>query len=93
MLRLRGCWATEKAHPHPDSVWSGDRGHVILLHHPCGGMAEWLIAALLKSVVALDVTGGSNPSPSAIDLNGQCRYNARTFMTGGVPERPIGAAC
>ncbi len=29
-------------------------------------MAEWLIAALLKSVVSLDGTGGSNPSPSAV---------------------------
>ncbi len=36
------------------------RGHRIY-----GGMAEWIKAAVLKTAVALVVTGGSNPSPSA----------------------------
>ena len=31
----------------------------------CGGMAEWLKAAVLKTVV-LQGTAGSNPAPSAI---------------------------
>jgi hypothetical protein len=31
-----------------------------------GGMAEWFKAAVLKTAVALVVTGGSNPSPSAL---------------------------
>jgi hypothetical protein len=34
-------------------------------YHILGGMAEWLKAAVLKTAVAFDVTGGSNPSPSA----------------------------
>src|SRR5512135_2437864 len=47
-----------------------------------GGMAEWFKATVLKTVVALWVTGGSNPSPSAlkrlidgcfIDQEGRCR--------------------
>jgi hypothetical protein len=44
-------------------------------------MAEWFKAAVLKTAVALVVTGGSNPSPSAL----------RSF--GEMPEWPIGAAC
>ena len=35
---------------------------------PCqsaGGVAEWSIAAVLKTAVGLKPTGGSNPSPSA----------------------------
>ncbi len=44
-------------------------------------MAEWFKAAVLKTAVALVVTGGSNPSPSAL------------VMTGEVPEWPNGAAC
>jgi hypothetical protein len=50
-------------------------------HH--GGMAEWIMATVLKTAVALAVTGGSNPSPSA-------RFS-KCF--GEVPERSIGAAC
>ena len=33
-----------------------------------GGMAERLKATVLKTVVALWVTGGSNPSPSALKI-------------------------
>ena len=44
-------------------------------HHENGGMAEWFKAAVLKTAVALVVTGGSNPSPSALkaDRSGRCR--------------------
>lgn len=31
----------------------------------CGGLAEWTKAVVLKTIVA-KVTGGSNPSPSAL---------------------------
>ena len=54
-------------------------------HHENGGMAEWLKAAVLKTAVALVVTGGSNPSPSAL------RCISVSF--GEVPEWPNGAAC
>ncbi len=30
-----------------------------------GGVSEWFMVAVLKIAVALRVTGGSNPSPSA----------------------------
>jgi len=30
-----------------------------------GGLAEWLKAAVLKTAVGFEPTGGSNPSPSA----------------------------
>jgi hypothetical protein len=46
-------------------------------------MAEWFKAAVLKTAVALVVTGGSNPSPSAL--------KGRSF--GEMPEWTIGAAC
>jgi hypothetical protein len=39
------------------------------------------MAMVLKTIVADRVTGGSNPSPSAIQLGGE------------VPEWSIGAAC
>ena len=54
-------------------------------HHENGGMAEWLKAAVLKTAVALVVTGGSNPSPSAL--------LAQLGLIGEVPEWPNGAAC
>ena len=50
---------------------------------PPGGMAERFKATDLKSVVA-QVTGGSNPSPSA---------GENFYKFGEVPERPIGLAC
>ncbi len=38
-----------------------------------GAMAEWFMAAVLKTVVALVVTGGSNPSRSAAVDGGRCQ--------------------
>jgi hypothetical protein len=54
-------------------------------HHENGGMAEWFKAAVLKTAVALVVTGGSNPSPSALMVH--------LGLIGEVPEWPNGAAC
>jgi hypothetical protein len=55
-----------------------------------GGMAEWTMAAVLKTVVA-QVTVGSNPTPSA-DL-----YKRRFIMLGrcqsgrlGLPAKQLG---
>jgi hypothetical protein len=48
-------------------------------------MAEWFKAAVLKTAVALVVTGGSNPSPSALMVH--------LGLIGEVPEWPNGAAC
>jgi hypothetical protein len=45
-------------------------------------MAEWFKAAVLKTAVAHVVTGGSNPSPSAL-----------TGSFGEMLEWTIGAAC
>ncbi len=50
---------------------------------PPGGMAEWLKAVVLKTIEALRVSGGSNPSPSA----------STGTDYGEVPEWTIGAAC
>jgi hypothetical protein len=48
-------------------------------------MVEWFMAAVLKTVVALHVTGGSNPSLSAIIVI--------IVQVGEVPEWTIGTAC
>lgn len=64
-------------------------------------MAERLMAAVLKTVVALSVTGGSNPSPSARKdeqqriSNQDCNW-FRLFglkQIGEMPEWSNGAAC
>ena len=49
---------------------------------PVGAMAEWFMAVVLKTTVAFVVTGGSNPSRSAVFR-----------LHGEVPEWTIGAAC
>ena len=58
---------------------------VLYCRSSVGGMAEWFKAAVLKTAVALVVTGGSNPSPSALTVH-------LGFM-GEMPEWTIGAAC
>jgi hypothetical protein len=47
-------------------------------------MAEWLIAAVLKTVVHLVHRGFESLS---------LRLNKKISLTGGVPEWTIGAAC
>src|SRR5512141_2500322 len=59
-------------------------------HGEFGGMAEWFKATVLKTVVALWVTGGSNPSPSALKRLIDVLFHR---SRGEVPEWPIGAAC
>ncbi len=72
----------------PSGAWYNRRA--LTLEHPCvvaneyGGMAEWFKAAVLKTAVAHWVTGGSNPSPSALTVSGS---------SGEMPEWTIGAAC
>ncbi len=51
-----------------------------------GGMAEWTMAAVLKTAVG-QLTGGSNPSPSAF------APKRASWALGEVPEWSIGAAC
>jgi hypothetical protein len=41
-------------------------------------MAEWTMATVLKTAVALEVTGGSTPSPSASDV-GRVTANSAAF--------------
>ena len=55
-------------------------------HHENGGMAEWFKAAVLKTAVAHVVTGGSNPSPSALTA-------VVHLSIGEMPEWTNGAAC
>ena len=53
---------------------------------PAGGMAEWLKAAVLKTVVPKG-TGGSNPSPSVDD-------SELTAAMGNAREiRSVGQGC
>ncbi len=49
--------ATTGYHTLRDNICSSKREY--------GGVAEWSKAAVLKTVVPLPGTGGSNPSPSA----------------------------
>ena len=49
-----------------------------------GGMAEWFKAAVLKTAVAHVVTGGSNPSPSALKSR---VYLVITWGDAGVADR------
>ncbi len=56
-LRLGGAFQTQKGAPDLEG------------RSRPGGMAERLKAAVLKTAEALYVSGGSNPSPSARQLN------------------------
>ena len=51
----------------------------------CGGMAEWTIAAVLKTVVGLGSPGVRIPLPPPQDVP--------EIVSGEVPEWTIGAAC
>jgi hypothetical protein len=65
----------------------------------CGGVPEWLIGAVSKTVVRLWRTVGSNPTPSATAPFGISKWLEHTASLslhrsprGGVPEWTIGHA-